>query len=240
MSGLVLAVQRLAPHVSADAFTDQTTVGDVLAWIGAADASKPLTPPPRGSYQSRNTTIRPVEAGDIEALYRASLRPQSSHRWRFRGRTPSPREFEQTLFADDVLAQFVVVEAASGAPVGLVVGYDPDMVAGHCAVATQRVWDHSTGSGLMFEGTLVLVQYLFDHFTFRKLYFDVPEFNLDLFGDARGRLLVEEGRLIDHYYYGDRYWDRVTFGLYRSSWDEVADGFRGSWPDGHFASRPAS
>ncbi len=233
---LVLAVQKLAPHVSAEAMTAHTTGEDVLAWIRGAEDDRSVGPPPRGSYRSQNTTLRPLEPGDIDVLYRATLRPQSAHRWRFRGRTPSPQEFEHVLFGNDVLAQFIVVDVAGDKPVGLVVGYDPDMSAGHCAVAIQRAWEDPRSAGLMFEGVLVLVQYLFDHFTLRKLYLDVPEYNLSLFGSSPGPLLVEEGRLAEHYYFGDRYWDRITFAIYRSTWDTLAEGFRGRWPEGHLRS----
>lgn len=234
MRALILAVQQLAPHVSSDAFTEHTTPADLVEWVAAATAESSPGPPPRGSYRSHNTTIRPLEPSDIPVLYQATLRPQSAHRWRFRGRTPSPEEFESVLFGRDVLAQFIVIEAGGGRPVGLVVGYDPDTTSGHCSVAVQRAWDHDRSAGLMFEGAFVMVQYLFDHFNLRKLYFDVPEYNLTLFSQSPGSLLVEEGRLIDHYYYGDRYWDRVTFALYRSTWDETAEGLRGRWPEGHF------
>lgn len=86
----------------------------------------------------------------------------------------------------------------------------------------------------MIEGIFVFIQYLFDHFDFQKIYLEVPEYNLSLFAGGIGSLLEQEGCFRDHLYYGDRRWDMLMFALYRSSWEAVADGFRGRWPEGHF------
>lgn len=67
---------------------------------------------------------------------------------------------------------------------------------------------------------------------------EVPECNVSLFPNRSAGLLVEEARLRDHLYYGDRHWDMLHLALYRDTWDGVADAFRGRWPDGHFDSLP--
>lgn len=53
-----------------------------------------------------------------------------------------------------------------------------------------------------------------------------------------GSLLVEEGRLKGHYFYGERYWDLLTFAIYHEDWEKVAVLFRGEWPEGHFDRHP--
>jgi hypothetical protein len=239
---LIFAAQRLAPHLSREAFSAETTAADLVAWLSPtlaeSSASSVAERPPRGSYLSPSTTLRPVTAADVDALYLASQRPQANHRWRLRGRTTSPSEFHAMLFDPGVLAQYMVVEAGSGSTVGLVVAYNANLVSGNCAVATQRIQTKtsSPSHGLMIEGTLVFFQYLFDHFDLRKIYLEVPEYNESLFGDLGGSLLEEEGRFKDHYYYGDRHWDLITYALYRTRWEAIADGFRGRWPESHFRS----
>jgi hypothetical protein len=175
----------------------------------------------------------------VDALYFASLEPQVAHRWRFRGRTPAPNEFRDNLFDPGVLAQFMVVQADTDDPIGLVSSYQASMVAKHCFVAFQRLRTNDDGptGGLMIEGLLIFVQYLFDHFDFHKVYFEVPEYNASLFARGPGAIVEEEGRFKDHLYYGDRTWDMLTFALYRARWESVADGFRGLWPDDHFQRR---
>jgi RimJ/RimL family protein N-acetyltransferase len=238
---LLFAVQSVAPHISRDAFDAGFTGADLVAWLapvlkeGRPEQDHRAERPPRGSYTSDNVTLRPIAPPDVDALYFASLDPRASHRWRFRGRTPAPNEFRDNLFDPGVLAQFMVAHAETGEAVGLVSSYQASMVGKHCFVAFQRLRrEAGPTSGLMIEGLLIFVQYLFDHFDLRKVYFEVPEYNATLFSRGPGALVEEEGRFKDHFYYGDRMWDLLTFALYRTRWESVADGFRGVWPEGHF------
>ena len=131
----------------------------------------------------------------------------------------------------------VVATESNGAPVGVVSAYNAEPTAGHCYVAMQRVLhDDNEGlntKGLMVEGFFVFVQYLFDHFDFRKLYLEIPEYNRTLIAGGPNSLLVQEGELKDHCYYGDRMWSQFIYALYRAKWEEVAPAFRGDWPADH-------
>jgi hypothetical protein len=242
LQGVTVAVMRLNPNVDRSAMTSGPTWRDVFAWLEGVDVGdvRPddtAARPPRGSYRSPSTTLRQLGASDVDALYGASLDPRMSHRWRFRGRTPSPADFQRLVFSSEVLCQYMVVEVATGRSVGLVTAYNAELTAGHVYVAVQRLPDEVTGpssKGLMIEGTFVFLQYLFDHFTLRKLYLEVPEYNLSLFELGINSLLQVEGRLREHLYWGDRHWDMYHLALYRKDWDQVAQGFRGSWPSDHF------
>lgn len=173
----VLAIQRLGPHVDRSAIEDGATWRDVAAWIANGQADPEVAPlPPRGSYRTRNATLRPVMPRDVEGLYLAALEPRLNHRWRFRGRTPSFGEFQAELLGEHVLAQYIVTGTTSDAAVGLVAAYAPDFVARHCHVAFQRTKGASQAHrGLMTEGTFTFIQYLFDHFDLRKFYLEVPD-----------------------------------------------------------------
>lgn len=236
---LFAAVRHLNPNVSRQAMTSDPTWADVFAWLDGAspEGPAPADRPPRGSYRSPSTTLRPIGPPDVEALYHASLDPRAAHRWRFRGRTPSYQDFAGILFAPEVLCQFIVVEVSSGRSVGLVAAYGADHTAGHVKVAIQRLPRPVAGEethGLMIEGFMVFAQYLFDHFNFRKLYMEVPEYNMSLFGGGAEGILRIEGQLEDYYFWGDRHWDLYHLSLTRERWDEVAGLFRGVWPDDHF------
>lgn len=241
--GVVAAVTRLNPDVDRSALLAGSTWTDVFAWLRASEGEQARAVDrsgrlPRGSYQSVSARLRPISPADVDALYSASLDPRASHRWRFRGRTPGPAEFGRLLFGHDVLCQFMVVELDSGAAVGLISAYDVDLVAGHVKVAAQRLPAEktpSTSKGLMFEGFFIFAQYLFDHFALTKLILEVPEYNLSLLDTGQRTMLRLEGCLKSHYYYGDRYWDHYFLALYRSEWEEIADMYRGDWPEGHFA-----
>lgn len=235
----VLAVQQLVPEIDRSALEAGATWRDVASWIAAADPHESSEPHPRGSYRTRNASLRPLMPSDVEGLYLASIEPRSNHRWRFRGRTPSFGEFQAQLFADHVLSQYMVISTPSSAPVGLVAAYGADLVARHCHVAFQRTLNApEEARGLMTEGSFAFLQYLFDHFAFRKVYLELPEYNLSLFSGGVGSLLVEEGRLKEHYFYGERYWDQCTYAIYHDAWEAVAHHYRGDWPAGHFDRQP--
>jgi RimJ/RimL family protein N-acetyltransferase len=72
------------------------------------------------------------------------------------------------------------------------------------------------GSGIAVEPVRLFTRYLFDVWPFRKVYFEMPEFNYRQFASASGGALRVEARLRDHDYYRGRRWDRLTLAAYRS------------------------
>jgi len=83
----------------------------------------------------RRVILRPVEPTDYTFLYRQEVELEYSGLWRGTGRTPSPEKVVTDLWAG-VLAQFVVVDRLSAAPLGLVKLYEPSFEHGysHCGV----------------------------------------------------------------------------------------------------------
>lgn len=72
-----------------------------------------------------------------------------------------------------------------------------------------------SGSGIALEPVRLFVDYLFDVWPFRKLYFELPEFNYQQFSSVAEGPLRVEGRLVDHDYFGGRYWDRLILAVHR-------------------------
>lgn len=224
---LQLAFQLLVPDMPGEVFAAARTLADVHAWLANAAAAGRLDTGRRlrrTTYQTAEVRLRPLIDSDVGPFYVASLEPSVGHRWRFRGRTPSPEVFGRALF-DGVLAQFVVSPVGAGTAVGLVSAYHADVGAGFCYLAFQRAGG-SNGSGAtrgaMVEGALLFIQYLFDHWPLRKIYLEVPEYNEDLLRGFTGGILLEEGRFADHFFFDGRYWSLVTYALYRDAWESVA------------------
>jgi len=239
VQAIFLACRGVNPGLSRDALDSDVTLDQLAYWIARhltdIDVSDRSNRPPRGSYTTPNVTLRPIFDSDLQALYWASLDPRLAHRWRFRGQTPDPDTFRSMVYSPNVLVQFMVVsESPAGPAIGLVSAYDADTVGGHGKIAMQRLRDVDApdgSGGLMIEGFLVFIQYLFDHFDFAKLYIEVPEYNRTLLGAGDGNLFREEGELKNHLYYGDRRWSMHILAVYRDDWEAVAQHFRGDWPD---------
>ena len=172
--------------------------------------------PPVQSTVGRWVTLRPVRPSDYDLIRAAELSDELALRWRHRGATPSPEAFAHSLWVG-VLTQYLVVTNHEPRVLGLVSAYDADLRAGTCFVGFARFGrdDHSPG---MVEGIVLLVEHLFAHWPFRKLYGESIEFNTGDFGGLFGPLLVEEGRLREHVYLAGRHWDLCYLALYRDTW----------------------
>jgi RimJ/RimL family protein N-acetyltransferase len=105
----------------------------------------------------------------------------------------------------------VVRPARGDDVVGLVVAYSPS--EGH--VHLGAVFDPAhTGSGLAAQAVVVFARYLFHSFPLRKLYLEIPEFNMPQLRSGVGRLFQVEGVLREHCYYAGRWWDQHIAAIY--------------------------
>ena len=164
----------------------------------------------------RNVALRPIAPSDYEFLRTAELSEDLGPRWRLRGATPSPEVYAQTLWAG-VTAQFAVVDRRSPTPLGVVALYNADHKHGTGWFA---VADLSPGAGStrVVQGAAIFLSYVFSTWNLRKLYVEASSFNLEQFKRVAGRLLVEEGRLHDHFFYAGQFWDLHHLAIYRDTW----------------------
>lgn len=220
-------VLDLAPDLDRRAVEACRTLGDLAALVG--DAARPTgTGLPRstlvhGAHRNARVALVPVGGSHMPALYTAATAPGSGFRWRFRGRTPSPEEFHTSLFTG-VVVQYVVEAVDDGTPVGLVVAYDEDLSGSHCHIGFLRIDDHDRVPGGTMEGLLLLIDLVFATFTYRKVFADLPEYNLPLVDGMPGETLRSEGRMREFHWHGGRFWDRCFFSLSREAWEHMAEG----------------
>lgn len=226
--GLLDHVQRVALRafvldsnrmLAPQAVDHAATLGEL--WGLLRDDFDPRVTDARGHEGNRYATPRvqlaPLDPSHYSGLYEAALLPQSAHRWRWRGRTPSPEEFQATLYAG-VTSQFVVL-GQDRRLVGLVVGYDEDPSRFHCHIGFLRAPSADAGSpGALVEGIALFIAYLFDTFPYERLFADLPEYNLPLLAGTAGSLLRREGTMRRFYWHGGRHWDRILFSLAREDW----------------------
>jgi RimJ/RimL family protein N-acetyltransferase len=214
------------PAVSSPALDMCSTLGDCFALLDhSADAGiEHGNGLARGSYESRRVTLRPLRPADTSVLYEASLNPRNAHRWRFRGRTPSPEVFQAQLY-HSVFAQLGVSLVGTDRLVGLVSCYDENLAAGHAKFAFQRCGSYGDG-GEMVEGMALFLNYVFDHWPFRKLYAELPEYNLPLVDGLIGTVLKTEGVMREFEFYNGTRWDLHGLSLSRHDWETFMDAWQ--------------
>jgi hypothetical protein len=158
---------------------------------------------------------------DYPALQRVELGPDLIQRWRYRGSTPSPEQWAQTLW-NTVLAQFLVVSADSEEPLGIVVLYRPAFQHGWAYVAAAR-FDGGGPSYQFMLGVVLFIEYSFRHWDLRKMYMELPEYNLEQFVSGNERFFEIEGRLVGHTFYDGQHWDELVLAIYRDTFAQVRE-----------------
>jgi len=167
--------------------------------------------------------LRPIQPEDYSFLRQIELTGDLGLRWRFRGSTPSPEQWNQATWSG-CLAQFIVMTVEENQAIGLVALYDANFQDGFASVAVSK-FDGDDPTLRIMSATLLFLDYAFANWRFRKLYFDVPEYNLAQFGSALRSHLETEARLKEHNFAAGRFWDRYTLSLFRERWEEIREEF---------------
>lgn len=198
----------------------QRTIREVAEAITAADhrprtGRTPDLAPPLATDRYQ---LVPVRREMTEALYRLSTDPAINYRWRFRGAFPTPETFEAALW-QGVVAQFIVVAHGSNDILGHVVCYGAEPAQEHAyigAVFSPRM----IATGEPIQPIALFINYVFVTWNLRKLYMEVPEFNMDTLWSGAGSFFHQEACFRQHDYYAGRFWDKYVLAVYR---DEMAE-----------------
>jgi RimJ/RimL family protein N-acetyltransferase len=172
---------------------------------------------------SRRIQLRAVRPDDFQFIYALATSNEVGFRWRYRGQIPHFQTFVDNLVRD-TLVDFVVMDRTDMTRLGYVAGYGADLRNGHCHVEVVMA-PPTVGSALGMEGAILLLEYLFHTWPFRKLYFEIPEFNVPLLDGFIERHATLEGRLIEYAYLGGKYWDQLICSLHRDSWESSSPRF---------------
>lgn len=218
---------RFVLPVDLDVVRQHGTLGDAWRWLDEARRSgedirgadqEPEPPVPGITTRVR---LRPMVDADVEPLYLASFDPATSSAWRYRGRTLSPAAFIETL-DEGVRAQYIVELRSTGEAVGLVSAYDHNQAGLHCKVAFVRFGRRSPGSGgAVMEGMLAFITHLFATFPYRKVFAEVPSYNMGLFEPGFAQ---EEGVLRDYLFHEGAPADLHIVSFHREQWAQVQAG----------------
>ncbi len=155
------------------------------------------------------------ESIDFEWYYRLSTKINSLINWRFYGSPPTREQFAQLMYVA-VHCQFVAelssVSSNKDPRIGVVVSYNYDAQNNTTFLGTITS-GNTNGLGVIIS--IIFIEYLFNTWPIRKIYLEMPEFNTKSIKSAINRFLIEESRLKDHCFSYNRYWDYLTFALYR-------------------------
>ncbi len=174
--------------------------------------------PARARLGTESTFLVPLAPEHAAGLRNLELSEELAFRWRHAGAHPSPEQYSASLWTD-VLCSFLVLDKShDAAPLGLVTAYQPDHSNGHCRVAAARFGPAGPSGRHVMRAVALLLDYLFRGWPFRKIYFEVPEYNLGQFGSGVGSLFVEEARLPDYVFLDGRYWSLTFLTVSRERW----------------------
>lgn len=189
---------------------------DVLTappWIDTSDGSQP--PPMSG----RHCRIEPLDIDAYGWLSRLWHRGDVAWRWRDRGIFFRPEEWLERIWADVVL-QFVVRPVRGHERIGLVTIYGHDPLARHARVAA-LFDDTCSAAGTRLEGAVLALGYAFETLGLRKVYAEIPEFNLRHFRSGAGRWFRLEGSLLDYHWAAGRLWTMYVASIDRPRFSEL-------------------
>lgn len=175
--------------------------------------------PPKAQLSTSRVRLESVGPGALEFLRVMETSESLIFRWRLRGGTPGPDEYVTGLSAG-VYAQFLVFSEPGQdvPPLGLLTAHNEDPARQFVYVAGVK-FDLSDVRPHFLEGAMLFVNYLFAARPYRKLYMDVPEYNMGQIASSVGRLFEVEGHLREHSSSGNRTWDHYVLAMHRDRWE---------------------
>jgi RimJ/RimL family protein N-acetyltransferase len=175
------------------------------------------------TLRGRRVHLRPVVPADYPALYRMATAPETIVRWRHRGVTPNPDTFGEALW-QGVLSQFVIVRPSRSEPIGLIVAYNANLRHQTVAMALLVAPEYEK-QGWIMDSTALFLVYLFETWPFRKVYYEMIEFNYARISSGAGRHFHIEGCLRDHEYHDSKYWHHYILAAYRDEYLEFVKAY---------------
>lgn len=167
-------------------------------------------------WRTRRVHLKRFEDADVAFYLELCSSLEVGRQFRFGGAAVPPPAAMSAVW-EGTLIHFVGIGNRSRRRLGVVSVTSADMRNGTAYLSV--VSDPAVvGTGLMLETTGLAIEYVFETWPFRKLYAEVPEFNLRTFGSSTRRYFREEGRLTDHVFLDGRYWDVHVLATDRATW----------------------
>jgi len=160
--------------------------------------------------------LKQIDETDYAYLRGLFYDEENSFRWRHRGGSLSPDAMIGNLW-QNVLYQCLVVDTSENRRMGLISAFGPDFSNGHASLAVVLSSD-SKRIATPLIACAAFIDRVFQTWAFRKLYAQVPGWNIDQI-HRMGRFAAAEGVLSEHDYLDGKYWDSHIFAIHRASWE---------------------
>ena len=171
-------------------------------------------------WRSRRVHLKRFEDADVAPYVELCSSLDVGRQFRFGGAAIHPHAALAAVW-EGTLVHLVGVGNRSRRRLGVASVTSADMRNGTAYLSV--VADPSViGTGLMIEVAILAIEYVFQTWPFRKLYAEVPEYNLRTFASVTKRYFRREGLLTDHVYLDGRYWDVHVLATDRATWQREA------------------
>ena len=170
------------------------------------------------SKSGRWTDLKPFTNEHHEFLYQLGMDRPDLFRWKYRISMPSFEVFSRDIDAG-ISAGFTISDRKLGAPLGAVIAHSANFQSGYAYLSSASL-PSLEGSGSIAESFILFIQHMFTTWSFRKLYYYVPEYSLESVKGARNDLFEEEGCLRNTLHYRGRDWNQHVLAVYRAHFFE--------------------
>ena len=187
-----------------------------------SDSERPTT------VRGRSVVLRPVTEADYQVLYSWRVDSEFVALWQTPNRRiPTLRddvpELEHWL-ADGIT--LLVADRQTGLVSGFTRAYNLNLTDGWAWLQAYLVPEARLRPFQVAEAAALFTSYLFNMFPLRKLYSEVNAYNETALRLCQRLGFREHGRLPEHTWYRDCFWDLVLFSLTREEWAEQVERVR--------------
>lgn len=197
--------------------------------MSLSEAGRPILPrtaPPKSdapvTIRGRSVVLRPVTEADYPLIYSWRVDADFVALWHTPNRrVPTYREYVPELerwLADGIT--LVVAERETGIACGFGRAYNVNLADGWAWLQAYLSPEVRLRPFQVAEAAALFANYLFTMFPLRKLYSEVNSYNRRALRLDERLGFREHGRLPNHVWFKDRYWDTILFSLTREDWVE--------------------
>lgn len=162
------------------------------------------------------TAVRPLNADDLPTIYSWVVSEQIA--WSWYGEPVSSDGFARSVW-QGAFQQGVVQSRDDGSLLGHLALYGADMHNQRCYVAVGYPEEYQR-RGWPLEGLAMFLDWSFERFPFRKLYFEVFEQRMHQFSSVTSRGPIREEAVLEDYNFFRGKWSNVhVLSLRRDDWE---------------------